>query len=229
MCVDQVVKTYGRTWALRGVSSNIFGGEITVIFGANGAGKSTILRIIAGLIRPDSGTVTVNGFDTVKEGPQARSQIGVALHSPMLYSDLTLEENLVLTARLFQLPNPKDTSRAAVDRVGLSNRLDERVRRMSRGMIQRAAIARAIMHNPEILVLDEPETGLDAESTKSLDKILEEQKSSGASALMTSHFIERGLEVADTVIVMRRGKVVLHGKRGTVSSDEIREIQQEQR
>ncbi len=204
-----LTRSYGLRPVLRGVDLTARAGTITAIFGPNGTGKSTLLRVLATLIRPDAGTVSVAGCALPEQSEAARGLIGAVLHGPLLYSELNADENLRFYARLYDLPAPTARIDALLERVGLTRRRRDPVRVYSRGMQQRLAVARALLHQPQVLLLDEPYTGLDPAGTALLDAVLREQAQSGAAVVLTSHDLEHGLALADQVVVLARGRVQL--------------------
>ena len=203
--VEDVVKSYAEVMVLRRIKFSLQPGEVAVILGANGAGKSTLLRILAMLTQPDSGSIDIYGNNIAKNGPQARALTGSVLHSPMLYTDMSVRENLTLFAELYRLKNIDTLIEKNACKVGIQSRLDHRVRTLSHGFQKRAALARALMHEPQLLLLDEPESGLDSRSVSYLENVVEEYRSSGRTILMTTHIIEHALEIADKAIVMTDG------------------------
>ena len=156
-----VTKRFGRSAALRGIDIEASPGERLAVFGPNGSGKTTLLRILAGLSSPTNGEVRIGGLTHAKGARRLRGRIGVVAHHTYLYDDLTAEENLVFYARMFGLAEPERAAAEALERAGLFERRRDRVRAFSRGMQQRAALARATLHDPDVLLLDEPDTGLD--------------------------------------------------------------------
>ena len=207
--VEDVVKSYAEVMVLRRIKFSLQPGEVAVILGANGAGKSTLLRILAMLTQPDSGSIDIYGNDIAKNGPQVRALTGSVLHSPMLYTDMSVRENLTLFAELYRLKNIDTLIEKNACKVGIQSRLDHRVRTLSHGFQKRAALARALMHEPQLLILDEPESGLDSRSVSYLENVVEEYRSSGRTILMTTHIIEHALEIADKAIVITDGYVHL--------------------
>ena len=183
-----------------------WGGSLA-LFGANGAGKTTLLRILSASARPDAGTVQVAGRDLRRQTSDARRRIGVVGHRSFLYEDLTPRENLAYYARLYGVPDRDSRVDAALERVGLSGRADHRVRSLSNGMQKRAAIARAILHQPEVLLMDEPEAGLDGNSRRMLGDLLAEWTAGGRSVVFTTHDIELGLSWGHRAAVLTGGSV----------------------
>ncbi len=217
----KVSKVFGLRPALRGIDLSVGEGEFVTLFGPNGAGKTTFLRIVATLSKPTGGRVTVAGWELPRQAAAARSLLGVASHQPLLYGNLTAEENLRFYARLYALDGRGREARiAAVLRtVGLHRRATDLVRTFSRGMQQRLAIARAILHDPPILLLDEPYTGLDRAAAATLDGVLGEVTARGRTVLMTTHDIRRGLALADRVAILAKGRIAYEASRAGLDAD----------
>ncbi len=202
-------KDYGDRAALRGVDLTVGWGEIAVLFGANGAGKTTLLRILAGLTRADDGTAHIAGRPMHGRGNRARRLVGFAGHQTMLYNDLTCRENLAFYARLYGIRDADGRIAQVLEQASLSDRANRRVRTLSHGMQKRLAMARAILHEPAVLLLDEPESGLDAESVAALGQFLRDWASAGRTALLTTHSAEVGLAWADRALTLAGGRIEL--------------------
>lgn len=207
--VQGLTKVFGINPVLRGLDLHVERGEFVTLLGPNGSGKSTLLRILGALSRPTSGSVRIGGWDLPKEADFVRRQLGVVSHLPLLYDTLTAEENLYFFARLYDLPAEEraERVRTVLQRVGLWRRARDVVRTYSRGMLQRLAIARAILPDPAVLLLDEPYTGLDQDAAALLDDLLREVAVSGRTVLMTTHDLRRGHLLADRVAILSRGKI----------------------
>ncbi len=201
-----LVKSFGLRPALRDVNFNVASGSIVALLGPNGSGKTTLLRLLSGLSRPTAGSITVGGWNLPREAAAVRVQLGVVAHLPLLYDDLTAAENLRFFAQLYGLQQPASRIATVLDRVGLTRRANELVRTFSRGMQQRLAIARAILHNPAVLLLDEPYTGLDVSGAEMLDGLLKEWKAANRTLILSLHDLSRAAD-ADQVIILSRGKV----------------------
>jgi heme exporter protein A len=216
-----VAKTFGLNPVLRGLDLSVPRGQFLAMLGPNGSGTATFLRILAALSRPSGGTVTVGGWALPKEADYVRRQLGVVSHLPLLYDTLTAEENLLFFARLYHLPG--GTRRDRVDevlrRVGLHRRARDVVQTFSRGMQQRLAIARAILHDPAVLLLDEPYTGLDQDAAALLDDLLGEVAASGRTVVMTSHDLRRAHALADRITILSRGKIAYDAACAAVDVD----------
>ncbi len=204
--LNRLTKSFNHRPALRGIDLKIKQGETVAIFGPNGAGKTTLLKILATVMNPTSGNVAIEGFDLKKDADEVRRRIGVVSHHTSLYGSLTAFENLEFYARLHDIPDPGGRAREVAAMVNMTARGDDRVSTFSRGMQQRISIARSLLHNPSVLLMDEPETGLDQHAISMLWSLL---AGGGQSILLATHSLERGLELADRVIILNKGKVVL--------------------
>jgi len=204
-----LVKRFGYTVVLRGVNLRVNAGETVVLLGPNGAGKTTLLRILATLLRPSAGTVRVGGHDLSRNPGMVRHLLGFVSHQPLLYRDLSAVENLRFYARLYGMDGPEERISLLLDQVGLGKRGDDLVRTFSRGMVQRLTIARALLHNPPILLLDEPDTGLDPQAGAMLVRLLRDVSGEGRTILLTTHNLARGIDFADRVVILARGRVVM--------------------
>ena len=202
-------KDYGDRSVLRGVDVSVPWGQIAVLFGANGAGKTTLLRILAGLSRPDAGESHIAGLRMRRSGGRARTLVGFVGHQTLLYSDLTCRENLAFYAKLYGVKHPQVRIESVLEQVSLADRADRRVRTLSHGMQKRLSVARAILHEPAVLLLDEPESGLDSDSVASLGGLLRDWTSSGRTALLTTHSFEIGQAWADCVLTLDRGRLAV--------------------
>ncbi len=200
-------KSFGEWPVLWDLDLSVPWGETLVLFGANGAGKTTLLRILATHVRPDHGSVAVAGHSLRSRPEEVRRRIGVVGHRSLLYNDLTCRENLIYYARLFGLKDHKPRVDEVLEMVSLSDRADHRVRTLSNGMQKRAAIARAILHQPDVLLLDEPEAGLDRESVSILGALLGDWTDSGRSVVMTTHDLDLGLSWGQRAGVLRGGRL----------------------
>ena len=205
--VEGLEKGFGDWPVLWDLDLTVDWGEFLVLMGANGAGKTTLLRILSTLVRSDAGTAEVGGYD-VRRRPQAvRRRVGVVAHQTFLYDDLTCRENLVYYGRLFGLKDSGKLADEALARLGLSQRAGQRVRTLSHGLQKRVAIARAILHHPAVLLMDEPEAGLDQGSVAVLRNLLDEWTASGRAVVMTTHNTELGFSWSNNVGVLFNGKI----------------------
>ncbi len=200
-------RRFGPVAALRGVTLAVGSGEVVMLLGPNGAGKSTLLRCLAGLARPTRGTVRVGGVDLSRD-PSARGVIGILSHAAMVYDDLTPRENLRFAAALHELPEPAERIDAALRNASLDEHADRPVRGFSRGMLQRLALARATLHAPAVLLLDEPFTGLDARATDGLRQRMADERQRGRVQICVTHDPAELWDVATRVVVLVAGRVV---------------------
>jgi heme exporter protein A len=222
--VRKLTKAFGHTAALRGVDLSVAEGEFLTLFGPNGAGKTTLIRIVASLTRPTAGTIRVRGEDLGKAATSLRRHIGLISHNPLLYGDLTPDENLRFFAQMYDLPDAASRIDTVLAQVGLAARRRDPVRTFSRGMVQRLAIARAILHDPSIMLLDEPYTGLDLQAADMLRSVLQELAASNRTVILTTHNLEQGLEMCDRAAILNRGKVAWEGSRTGLDLAGMREI-----
>lgn len=205
--ISGLVKNYGMHPALRGVQLHVMSGEFVGLVGPNGAGKSTLMRIVATLSKPTAGEVKIGGWALPRYGDRVRRYIGLVSHQPLLYGDLTAAENLLFFARLYHLPEAETKVASALKQVGLAARQRDPVRTFSRGMMQRLTIARATLHQPEVLLLDEPYTGLDQDASHLLDDLLKREQAHGRTILMITHDLVHGLDLCDRIAILNRGKI----------------------
>jgi heme exporter protein A len=208
---EDVRKTFGSFTALAGVTLRVERGEFVALFGANGAGKTTLLKIAASLIVPTSGRMSVEGVDIREEPERARRHIGFLSHSTYVYRDLSPRENLLFFSRLYGIASPEERIRMLLDRVGLTRRADDPVRTFSRGQQQRVGIARAILHDPSLILLDEPYTGLDTRAASTLDGLLDESIARGKTVVLTAHSLDQGLRAATRAVLVDRGRIAFDG------------------
>ncbi|MCC6848068.1 MAG: heme ABC exporter ATP-binding protein CcmA [Deltaproteobacteria bacterium] len=210
---DAVGKAFGRAVVLRDVTLRIDAGEAVAVFGPNGAGKSTMLRLFAGLTAPTSGRL--RAFGVAGPDPAVRRRVGLVAHQSFLYPDLTARENLRFYARMFGLDDADERVRTWLDRVALAEAAARPVRLFSRGMEQRLALARALIHDPELVILDEPWTGLDAASADWLVGLLRDLRGRGRTLVVATHDFQRGLDVATRALIVHRGRIAWDGPAST--------------
>ena len=208
---EDIRKTFGHFTALGGLTLNVERGEFLALFGRNGAGKTTFLKIAATLVRHTHGKLRIQGIDIGEEPEQAWRHIGFLSHNTYLYRDLNPVENLRFFARLYGLKDPEERIQFLLDRVGLRRRVSDPVRAFSRGLHQRLGIARAMLHDPSLILLDEPYTGLDANAVETLNQMLDEAHRAGKTIILTTHDLEQGLRGATRVVIIDRGKIVFTG------------------
>ncbi len=211
-----LTKQFGPFRALRGVDLDIRPGEFVTIVGPNGAGKTTLLRILATLSRPTDGHVSIAGHALPKGAEAARRQIGLLSHQPLLYGDLTAEENLRFFGRMYDVPKLEARIVEQLDGVDLLDRKNDRARTFSRGMQQRLAIARALLHDPSVVLLDEPFTGLDPHASDRLEELLHTLNNGERTVVMTIHDLERGWAMCNRALVLARGKIVYEARTNEV-------------
>jgi len=223
---EGITKNFGNWPALRGVDLAVRPGEVLCLFGPNGAGKTTLVRIIAGLSRPNSGKVWLAGWDMAEDGMQARSQVGLVAHQTLLYDDLSAKENLLFYGEMYDVPDLNRRVRDVLAQVGLTYRANDPVRVFSRGMQQRLALARAILHRPSVLLLDEPDTGLDVEAIAALRGVLQDDGGQRRAAVMTSHNLERGLSLSDRVAILVSGRVAYQEETTELTKERLEEAYQ---
>jgi len=197
---------------LKDIDLNVPVGQTVALLGANGAGKSMLLKVLATLMPPSSGSLELFGLPVGVNSSKIRSQIGIISHQPMLYRDLSAMENLIFFGRLYGISNPRGRGEEMLALVGLSNRADDAVKTLSRGMIQRVSIARALMHDPSLLLADEPFDGLDVPSANALEAFLGRLQAQGKTVVIANHDIAQSLRLADTVFVLHRGCRVLEAR-----------------
>ncbi len=202
---NQINKTYGHQKVLNSLSLRLEGGQLTCLLGQNGAGKTTLLRILAGLQKPNSGQILLNSLP-LDEG--FHRQVGAVMHQTFLYEYLTALENLRFYAQLYQVPSDTHYLKEALTRVGLGKAREVPVRTFSRGMKQRLTIARALISDPQLLLFDEPYTGLDLSGCQLLNELLAEEKAKGRIILATTHEFEFVRQVADRFVILNKGRLV---------------------
>ncbi len=222
--VKKLTKSFDERLVLRGVDLKVEAGESVVIFGPNGAGKTTLIKVLATIMYPTSGTVLIDGFDIKNEAEKVRQRIGVVGHNTYLYTNLTAFENLDFYRRLYGLPRERVFEVA--DTVGMKSRLHDRISTLSRGMQQRFSIARALLPKPKIMLLDEPETGLDQQAISLLWNAFRSDNGIKRTLVLISHNLERGLEIADRIVILSRGKIVYQVAKPAVDLSSLKEVYQ---
>jgi heme exporter protein A len=222
--VHRLVKTFGLKPVLRGVDFRAEPGEFVALLGPNGAGKTTMLRILASLSRPTLGEVRVAGYVLPGQASAVRRLLGVISHQPLLYGDLTAEENLRFYARMYGLSDVKRRVDQTLDTVGLEVRRGDLVRQFSRGMQQRLAIGRALLHDPQVMLLDEPYTGLDQDASAMLDGLLRQVAAVGRTVVMTSHDLPRTADLATRIDVLSRGVIAASVPQAQITSAGLIEL-----
>jgi heme exporter protein A len=206
--VRGLVKSFGDHVALRGIDLDVDRGERLTLVGPNGAGKTTLLRILATLSKPTEGSVLLAGLDLGAQDMDIRHQIGFLSHQPLLYDDLSGRDNLRFYGRMYDVPSLDNRIRDLLHQVGLQHHGPDLVRTYSRGMKQRLAIARAVLHDPALLLLDEPYTGLDQQAGEMLDAVLQDVGIKERTIVMTTHNMERGLRLGQHMAILVGGRIV---------------------
>lgn len=211
--VRNLVKRFGSKAVLRKLDFHVEPGEFVALLGPNGSGKTTFLRILASLSNPSLGEVRVAGYALPRESAAVRARLGVVSHLPLLYGDLTAEENLQFYGRMYDVPQLSKRIEEVLAMVGLAARRHDLVRTFSRGMQQRLSIGRAILHDPEVMLFDEPYTGLDQDASLMLDGLLQTVAAQGRTIVMTSHDLARAQDVATRFDILSRGVIAASATR----------------
>jgi heme exporter protein A len=222
--IRKLVKAFGSRAVLKGVDLKVSEGEFLTLVGPNGAGKTTLMNVISTLTKPTGGQVRIAGYDLADGAVQLRRQIGLVSHKTLLYDDLSAEQNLRFYARMYDVPNADDRIETVLRQVGLWGRQRDPVRTYSRGMQQRLAIARAMLHEPPILLLDEPDTGLDQHAAAMLSELLHEVGATRRTVLMTTHNLERGLELGDRVAILAGGRIAYQASKSDLDTERFRKV-----
>lgn len=219
LLTQHLSKAFGARRALRPLNLRLEAGERLAVIGPNGAGKTTLIRLLATLLRPSSGRLTVCGFEANEEPEEVRRRLGVVLHETLLYPDLTVDENLRFFARLYDLHEAPDRIAAVCERLNLGGVSQSRVRRLSRGQQQRAALARALLHDPPLLLFDEPDTGLDAAAFERLREEL--LRDSARTLIVSTHHAGHALALATRILLMQGGRSSDLGPASQWSADDL--------
>ncbi len=219
--VHKLVKRFGPKVVLRGLDFQVGSGEFVALLGPNGAGKTTFLRILTSLSRPTLGQVEIAGYRLPSQAAAVRRRLGVVSHQPLLYGDLTAEENLRFYGRMYGVPRLDARIGEVLEMVGLAARRRDLVRTFSRGMQQRLAIGRAVLHDPEVMLFDEPHTGLDQDACAMLDEVLRNVAARGRTVVMTSHDLARIGDLASRFDVLSGGRIVASVSRSDIQPDAL--------
>jgi heme exporter protein A len=219
--VRKLVKRFGPKVVLRGLDFYVQPGEFVALLGPNGAGKTTFLRILASLSRPSKGEVTLMGMRLPRQAGAVRQRLGVVSHQPLLYGDLTAEENLRFFGRMYGVGDLNHRIARMLELVGLTPRKGDLVRTFSRGMQQRLAIGRAVLHDPDIMLFDEPHTGLDQDACTMLDDALRDVAARGRTVVMTSHDLARAADLASRFDVISRGVITASVQRAEIDLNNL--------
>jgi heme ABC exporter ATP-binding subunit CcmA len=221
---EGVTKSFGNIRALSGIDLRVKKGEFLTVFGPNGAGKTTLIKLLSTLTKPTSGKLIIANHDVKKDSGKVRGLIGVISHDPYLYGNLSALENIKFFASLYGVSHADEKAIMAIKQVGLESRMHDLVRTFSRGMQQRLAVARAVIHEPRILLLDEPYTGLDQHGGRIFGDLLKWLKSQDRTIIMTTHDLPEGLEISDRVAILDRGRIVYESEIGGVEVTRFKEI-----
>ena len=227
MSIVGLKKTYGLKPILRGIDLTVKQGERVAILGSNGTGKTTLLRILAGLTKPSAGTITVAGLDMLQDAQAIRQRVGFVAHQSYLYEELTALENLLFFGRMYNVPQAQERAVTLIQRVGLEKRMRERISTFSRGQVQRLSWARALLHMPQLLLLDEPDTGLDQEGQTLIDALLQEHTERGGTTLFTTHQLERALNLGTHIVLLNKGRVVYRHETPSLLLEELQHAYQQ--
>jgi heme exporter protein A len=219
--VTKLIKRFGPKTILRGLDFQVERGEFVALLGPNGAGKTTFLRVLASLSSPTMGKVQISGYHLPQQAAAVRRRLGVVLHQPLLYGDLTAEENLRFYGRMYAVDDLDACIGGTLELVGLANRRRDIVRTFSRGMQQRLSIARAVIHDPDVILFDEPYTGLDQDASSMLDDVLRQVAGQGRTIVMTSHDLVRTADLASRFDVLSRGVITASARQGEVGGDNL--------
>jgi heme exporter protein A len=219
--VHKLFKRFGMKTVLRGLDFEVQPGEFVALLGPNGAGKTTFLRILASLSRPSLGTVLVAGYRLPDQAAAVRARLGVVSHLPLLYGDLTAEENLRFFGRLYGVADIEGRITEVLELVGLAERRRDLIRTFSRGMQQRLAIGRAVFHDPDVMLFDEPHTGLDQDASTMLDDVLRSVAAKGRTIVMTSHDLLRAEDLATRFDILSRGTIAASSNRKKLGKNNL--------
>jgi heme exporter protein A len=222
-----LTKHYGNRPVLLDIDLELPWGEVLSLFGPNGAGKTTLVRLLAGLARPTDGSIRIAGLNPEPRGIDVRRLLGVVTHQTFLYDELTARENLRFYARMYGLDSADERIEEVSATLGSTSYLDARVRTLSNGMQKRVSLARAVLHRPRLLIFDEPEAGLDQEALELLQALLEAHRAEGGSAVVTTHNVERGLSIADRVIILANGRISYDEPSGALEPVSFRDTYRE--
>ena len=219
--IQGATKSYGAVPVLHNLDLEVGWGERLVLFGVNGSGKTTLVKLLATLARPNSGRIEIAGLDVRRHGAQARRSMGVVTHQTLLYDDLTAYENLRFYGRMFRVADLEQRISRVADLTGIEHRLKARTRTLSHGMQKRLSLARALLHSPPILIMDEPETGLDQEALEVLEGVVQ---NTAKAVLMTTHNLDRGLSLASRVAILAKGRIAYQAPREGLDANEFRRV-----
>lgn len=219
--INGLSKRFDERWVLKDITLDVPSGSYLTLLGANGAGKSTLLHALAMLSPATTGQLMLFGEPANRPNPGLRARVGMIGHQPMLYRDLSANENLIFFGKLYNVSRPAQRAAELLDRVGLADRATGIVKTFSRGMVQRLSIARALMHAPDLMLADEPFSGLDVPSVHAVSELLAELHADGKTVILTNHDVQQSLELAQRVVVLRRGSVVCDQQTSLTNTDEV--------
>jgi heme ABC exporter ATP-binding subunit CcmA len=212
--IQGLKKSFGLKPILRGIDLELNQGERKALMGANGAGKTTLLRVLAGLTAPSAGTVRIAGLDLTQDAQRVRQLVGFVGHQPYLYDELTALENLLFFGRMYAVRDAQQRAHTLLHRVGLEKRVQDRVNTLSRGQLQRLALARALLHSPRLLLLDEPDTGLDEQGNELLEALLGDHVAQGGAVFLATHQLAHALTLGDSIVTLDNGRIVSNCRGG---------------
>ena len=224
--VANVARSFGTRRAVDAVSLTLMPGDCLALFGPNGAGKTTLLRMLGGLLRPTSGRAEIDGIPLPGDA-EVRARVGLVSHQTMLYDALTARENVEFAARMYGVRDARAAASRVLTRLGAESYADVRVQSLSRGMQQRVSVARAIVHEPSVLLADEPFTGLDAAGAEALTRMLADFRDSGATILIVTHNLDEALSLCTAAAIMREGRFVRYDRAPIPSRDEYTALYRE--
>ena len=224
--IEGLTKSFGNRLALKGLDLVVGQGESVVIFGPNGAGKTTLIKVLATIMNPSSGSILINGLNLKKNAEEIRRRIGVVTHQTFLYGNLTAYENLNFYGRMYDIPARQERIQEITAVVGMTGRLHDRVGTLSRGMQQRLSIARCLLHKPSIILLDEPDTGLDQQASTMLRAALQTKREEKRTIILTTHSLERGLELCSNLLLLVQGKIVYQESRQGLNLTDLKKTYQ---
>lgn len=226
--VRGLTKYHGNRLALHGLDLDLGWGEVLSVFGPNGSGKTTLVRLLSGLSRPTSGSIRIAGLNPENNGVAVRQLLGVLSHQTFLYDDLTVLENLKFHARMFGINDLDTRIEEASHILDITAYLNARVRTLSHGMQKRVSLTRLLIHHPRLLILDEPEAGLDEEAISLVGVLLKAHRSQGGAAIVTTHNVERGISYANRIIILSKGRISYDTDAGVVDPNTFRETYRRQ-
>lgn len=208
--IENLSKSFGFNKVLDGINLQFEKGDIVALFGPNGAGKTTLIRILSTIIKGDEGSISISGFDIKNEVQNIRNELGLLSHENFLYQNLTVSENLIFFAKLYKIKNHEESISKKLNSIGIYSKRNELVRNLSSGMKQRVSVVRTLIHDPNIVLLDEPFVGLDIEGCEYLLQILSDLKKENKTIIVTTHDLKLGLHECNKVIVISNGKIRLN-------------------